>query len=168
MVKCSKLAQKEYKTMHDWMGEVIYLESYKRFKSFLENETHRILWDFEIQMDHSIPVRRPHQVLINKEKKKLPPRGSCRSSLLLSENDRKQRDRQILWPSRKTKRNCGTWGWQGYGLYLALGSDPKAWKKDHTNYSIVEISLDIQKSPGDLRKFCHLDSSERQPIKTSV
>ena len=26
----------------------------------LKNKSHEILWDFEIQMDHLIPVRRPH------------------------------------------------------------------------------------------------------------
>ena len=30
--KCSKLAQKEYKTRHDWMGKVIHREMCKKFK----------------------------------------------------------------------------------------------------------------------------------------
>ena len=34
-----------------------------------ENETHKILWDFEIQTDHLIPARRPDLVLINKKRK---------------------------------------------------------------------------------------------------
>ena len=34
-------------------------------------ETRKILWDFKIQMDHPIPVRRPNRNLINKKKKKL-------------------------------------------------------------------------------------------------
>ena len=28
-------------------------------ESVLQNETHKILWDFEIQMDHLISARRP-------------------------------------------------------------------------------------------------------------
>ena len=54
--KCSKLAQNEYKTRHDWVGRVIHWELCKRLKfdhsakwylhkpeSVLENEKHKIL-----------------------------------------------------------------------------------------------------------------------------
>ena len=34
-----------------------------------ENETHKLLWDFEIQTDHQISARRPDLVIINKKKK---------------------------------------------------------------------------------------------------
>ena len=34
----------------------------------LENETHEILLDFEIQTDHLIPARRPDLVIINKKR----------------------------------------------------------------------------------------------------
>ena len=37
-------------------------------ESVRENETHKILWDFEIQTDHPIPSRRQDLVLINKKK----------------------------------------------------------------------------------------------------
>ena len=33
------------------------------------NETHKILWDFEIQIDHPIPFRRPDLILIHKKKR---------------------------------------------------------------------------------------------------
>ena len=39
-------------------------------ESVLENVTHKILWDFEIQTDHLISARRPNLVIINKKKKK--------------------------------------------------------------------------------------------------
>ena len=61
----SKLAQKEYKTRHDLVGKVIPKELCKRLKfdyttkcymhkpeSVLENGTHKILWYFEILVDH--------------------------------------------------------------------------------------------------------------------
>ena len=54
--ECSKLAQKEYKTGHDWVGKVIHRELCKKVKfdhttksyihrpeSDQENETHKIL-----------------------------------------------------------------------------------------------------------------------------
>ena len=33
-----------------------------------KNETHKIFWDFVIETDHSIPVRKSDVVLINKKK----------------------------------------------------------------------------------------------------
>ena len=39
-------------------------------ESTLENETHKILWDFEIQIDYLVLARRPEIVIINKKKKK--------------------------------------------------------------------------------------------------
>ena len=39
-------------------------------KYVLENKTHEILSDFEMQTDHLIPARKPDLALINKRKKK--------------------------------------------------------------------------------------------------
>ena len=36
----------------------------------LENDMHKLLWDFNIQTDHLIPARRPDLIIINKQKKK--------------------------------------------------------------------------------------------------
>ena len=79
--ECSKLAQKEYKTRHKWVGLVIHRELYKKLKfdhtnkwymhnpaSVLENDTYKLLWDFEIQTDHLISTRRPN---LNKKKYKI-------------------------------------------------------------------------------------------------
>ena len=35
----------------------------------LENDSHKLLWDFVIQTDHLIPTRRPDLIIINKRKK---------------------------------------------------------------------------------------------------
>ena len=37
----------------------------------LENDTYGILWDFEIQTDHQIPVRRPDLVISNNKSEEL-------------------------------------------------------------------------------------------------
>ena len=79
--ECSKLAQKEYKTRHDWVGKVIHWEMCKKFtfdqtnKWFmhnpapvLENDTHKLLWDFNIHKDHLISARRPDLIIINKQR----------------------------------------------------------------------------------------------------
>ena len=80
--ECSKLAQKEYKTRHDWVGKVILREMCKKFKfdhtnkwymhnraSVLENDTHKLLWDFDIQTDYRISSRRPDLIIINNKNK---------------------------------------------------------------------------------------------------
>ena len=67
--ECCKLAQKEFKNSHNWMGKVIHRELCKKLKFDYtnkwcihnpeyvpENETHNLLWDFEIQTDHLIPL----------------------------------------------------------------------------------------------------------------
>ena len=35
----------------------------------LENDSHKLLWDFNIQTDHLIPDRRPDLIIINKRKR---------------------------------------------------------------------------------------------------
>ena len=80
--ECSKLAQKEYKARHDWVGKVIHWEMCKKFKfdhankwymhnpePVLENDTHKLLWDFDIQTDPLISARRPDLIIINKKKR---------------------------------------------------------------------------------------------------
>ena len=62
--ECSKLAQRKYKTRHDWVGKEIHWEMCKKFQFdhtnkcymynpalVIENATHKLLWDFNIQTD---------------------------------------------------------------------------------------------------------------------
>ena len=78
------MAQKKYKARHDWVGKVIHWEMCKKFKfdhankwymhnpaPVLENDTHKLLWNFDIQTDHLNSVRRPDLIIINKKKKKI-------------------------------------------------------------------------------------------------
>ena len=37
----------------------------------LENDTHKLLWVFNIQMDHVISARRPDLIITNKKKENL-------------------------------------------------------------------------------------------------
>ena len=63
------------------MDKVIHWEFYRKFKfdhtnkwymhnleSMLENETHVVLWDFEIETGHLIPARRPDRMTVNKKR----------------------------------------------------------------------------------------------------
>ena len=59
--ECSKLAQKEYKASHDWVSKVAHWEICRKFQfdhtnkwylhnpaPVLENDTQKLLWDFNI------------------------------------------------------------------------------------------------------------------------
>ena len=72
----------EYKTWHDWVGKVIHWELCKKFKfdhtykwymhnqaPVLENDTHKLLWDFEIPTDPLISARSPDLIIINNKKR---------------------------------------------------------------------------------------------------
>ena len=67
---------------NDCVGNVIHWEMCKKFKfdytnkwyihnpaSVIENDSHKLLWDFNIQTDHLIPARIPGLIIINKKKK---------------------------------------------------------------------------------------------------
>ena len=79
--ECGKLAQNEYKTRHDWVGNVIHWEMCKKFKSdqmnkwythneasVRVNDTHQLLWDLDIKTDRLISARRPDLIIISKKK----------------------------------------------------------------------------------------------------
>ena len=81
--ECSKLAQKEYKARHDSVGKVIPWEMCKKLKfdhvnkwyihnpaPVIENDTHKLLGEFDIQTDHLISARRQDFIIINQKKKK--------------------------------------------------------------------------------------------------
>ena len=80
--ECSKLAQKEYKASYDRVGKMIQWDMCMNFKfdhtnkwcmhnpaPVLENDTHKLLWDFNIQTENLILARRPDLIIINKKKK---------------------------------------------------------------------------------------------------
>ena len=78
----SKLAQKEYKARRGGVDKVIHSGMCRKFKfdhtnkwymhhpaPVVENYSHKLLWDFNIQTDHLIPARRPDLIIINKKKR---------------------------------------------------------------------------------------------------
>ena len=70
IAKCKKLAQKEYKQRRDNIARIVHLELCQKFDlvgrgkwynrkpaSVVENDRVKILWDFNIQTDHSCAVQ---------------------------------------------------------------------------------------------------------------
>ena len=71
-------------TRHDWVGKVIHWKMCKKFKfdhtnkwythnpaPVLENDTYKLLWDFDIHTDQLISARRSEFIMINKKKKRI-------------------------------------------------------------------------------------------------
>ena len=81
--ECSKMAQREYKRRHDWVGRRVHWDVCKKYGievndkwyqhepcSVIENDRCKILWDFTVQTDHIIQARRPDMIVIDKETNK--------------------------------------------------------------------------------------------------
>ena len=132
-IECSKLAQKEYKARHEWVGKVIHWEMRKKFKfdhtnkwymhnsaPVLENDIRKLQWDFNIQTDLLISARRPDLIIINKK-----IREFAKLSTLMS-----RRTTEWIWRNVKRRiststllenwKSCGTWKWRLCQLWLVL------------------------------------------------
>ena len=79
--ECTKLARKEYKRRHDWIGRHIHWEicGAKRIlvtakwyehqhKAVIKNETWKVPWDFTVQTGHVITARRSDLIIVDKER----------------------------------------------------------------------------------------------------
>ena len=133
--ECSKLAQKEYKTRHDWVGKVIHWKMCNEFKfdrtnkwyvhnpaPVLENDTHKLLWDFDIHTYPLIPVRRPNNNQQKKKKKK--EKRICKIVDFAVPADDiiklKECEKKDKYPLLGNWKNNGTWKWRLYQLWLVL------------------------------------------------
>ena len=175
--ECSKLAQKEYNTWHDRVGKVIHWELCKKLKfdhtnkwymhnleSVLENETHKLFWDFQIQMDYLISARRPDLVIINKKM------STCRivdfavpadHRVKLKESKKKDKYLDLARGLKKLEHesdsdiNCYLCTWHSHQR-IDTGTGGLGGKRMsgyQPNYNIVKIDQNTEKSPGDLRKI---------------
>ena len=119
--ECSKLAQKEYKTGHDWVGQVIPWESFKKFKfdhtnkwymhipaSVPENETHKLLVDLNIQTDHLISARRPDLEIINKKGRTCKIVDFADHRVKLKEGEKKYEYFDLAWELKNLEHDVYT------------------------------------------------------------
>ena len=79
-----------------------------------ENDSHKLLWDFNIQTDHLIPARRTDLNIINNKKKKKKKKRICKivdfavpadHRIKLNESEKKDK---YLDLARELKKKCGT------------------------------------------------------------
>ena len=107
----------------------------------LENETHKILWDFEIQTDHQNPTRRPNLEIIDKKRDLAESRilPSQRTTGWKSKKAKKKKG-QVLRPCLRTKKtmehvskgdtNCNWRAWAGRFSSIWKG-DWKNWESEY-------------------------------------
>ena len=176
--ECSKLAQKEYKTKHDWVGKMIHWEMCKKFKfdhtnkgymhnqaALPENSTNKLQWDFDIQTDHLISARRPDPLVINNKKKR-----TCKivnfavpadHTVKLRKSEKKDRYLDLARELKKTMEHEGDDYTNGAfstvtkGILKGLEDLERGGgaSGDNSNYSIVENGHNTEKSPRDLRRL---------------
>ena len=159
--ECSKIVQKEYKTMFDWVRKVIYWELCKGLK-FDHNttwnmynpeyvlETLKIHSDFEIQTDRQILNRRQDQVPINKKKKNERICRLVEFSILV--NQRVKKNWQILGFYQKTKKKL--WNMRVTVIpncpQETGGNGNQRENRDQSDDTIAEIGQNTQESPLNL------------------
>ena len=115
---------------HDWVGKGIHWKKCKKFKfdhankwymhnpvPVLQNDTHKLLWDFDIQTDHLISARRPDLIVINKKNR------TCNTvdfavpadhRIKLRESEKKDKYFDLAMKLKKK----GTWRWRLNQLWL--------------------------------------------------
>ena len=184
IIECSKLAQKEYKARHDWVGKVIHWEMCKKFKfnhtnkfymhnpaPVLENDTHKLLWDFNIQTDHLIPARTPDLIIINKKKricKIVDYAVPADHRINLKECEKKVKyldlasELKKLWNMKVTivPIVIGAFGtitkrFKSSRLFNKKPGGLESWRTggDYPNDSIAENGQNTEESPGDLSRL---------------
>ena len=126
------MAKKEYKARHDWVGKVIDWEMCKKFKfdhnnkwymnnpaPVLENDPHKLLWDFDIHTDHLISARRPDLIIINKKQKKTKNIYKIVDFAVPADHriklkEYEKRDKYLDLARELKKKTYGTWKLQLY------------------------------------------------------
>ena len=73
-------------------------------ESMLENETHKLLWNFEIQTDPQISARRPDLIIINKKIENLPNCRLCYPSWPQSKIEKSEKKDKYLDLARELKK----------------------------------------------------------------
>ena len=131
----------------------------------LENDTHKLLWDFNIQTGHQIPARRLDLIIVNKKKKK--KREICKivdfavpadHRINLKECEKKDkyldlaRELKKLWNMKVTivPIVIGAFGTITKGLLKGLEDLEVGGRVDD---SIAENGQNPETSPGDLRRL---------------
>ena len=161
------------------MGKVTDEEVCKKFKfdrankwymhnpeSVPENETHKVVWDFDIQTDHQISARRPYLVIVNKKQKtywivEFTALVDHRGKLKVGKKRDKYMDlakelkKKIIEYESDGDTNCNKCAQNSHEKF-GIGTGGLGNKRtsgDHPNDSTVKIGRNTEKNPEDLRRL---------------
>ena len=133
--------------------------------SIQENETHKLLSDFEILTDHVILTRQLNLVIINKKKR------TCRivdftvladHRVKLKENENNDKYLNIAIELKKSVEHESdvdtNYNWRSWYNHQRIdtgtaGLGNNRTSRDHPNYSIIKISQNTDENSGDLRRL---------------
>ena len=118
----------------------------------LEYDSHKLPWDFNIQTDHLIPVRRPDLIIINKKREsaKLSTLLSAGHRINLKESEKKDK---YLDLARELKN---LWNMKVMIVPIvigALGTITKRLLKGLEDLEVAKNGQNPETSPGDLRRL---------------
>ena len=125
--------------------------------SVLENETYKLLWDFDKQTDHLISTRRLDLIIINKKKR------TCRivdfafladHRVKLKENEKKDKYLNLARELKHESDDYTNCNWCPYYNHKGInkgtgGLGNKRTSGDHPNYCTTEMGQNIEKRPGN-------------------
>ena len=146
---------------------------YSNLEYVLANKTHKLLWDFEIKIDHLISTRRSDLVTVKKKKKKKKKRKrekvtNCGLRCFSRLQNKIKRMRKLRWmprPYQRTKKKMEYEGdvytnhnWYTWNNPQRIGKRTGGLRNKRTSgfhpyYSILKIGQNTEKSPGDLRRL---------------
>ena len=157
--ECNMLAQREYKRRHDCVGRKIHWELRRKYglaaaerwhehqpDTVTENDSCKLLWDFNVQTDHVIQARRPDVTLIDKEKSECKiidfsiPYDSRVNAKEIEKIEKYQdlaREVQKLWNMRTKVIHI---------IIGALGTNPKKLSKRLDDLGIGTRIVELQKT----------------------
>ena len=130
----------------------------------LENDSHKLLWDFNIQTDHLIPARRPDLIIINKKKriwKIVDFAVSADHRINLKESEKKDkyldlaRELKKLWNMKVTMVPIliGALGTVTKGLSKGLEDLEVGGRVETIQTTVAEDGQNTETNPGDLRRL---------------
>ena len=143
----------------------------------LENDSHKLLWDFNIQTDHLIPARRPDLIIINKRKricKIVDFAVPADHRINLKESEKKDKYLDLAWELKKL------WNMKVTIVPIvigALGTVTKGLLKGLEDLEVGRRVETIQTTAllktarilrGVMETCCHSNSSEKPSANTDV
>ena len=128
----------------------------------LENNTHKLLWDFDLYTDHQISARRPDLIIIMNKKKR-----TCKivdftvtadHRIKLKECEKKDKYLDLARERKNAGNNYTSCNWYVWNSNKRISKGTGrlgSWRTsgDHPNYYIIENGQNTEKSPGDLRRL---------------